>query len=128
MCDKEFLLEILCQIEKSINTILRRVSLINKPDDFIKGEEGLEKLDSVCMQLIAIGEALKQIDKVTEGKFLSQYSEVEWNKAKRMRDVIARHYFDVDEEIAFVVCKEELPKTLNVIRKMKNDISDIKEA
>jgi len=128
MCDKEFLLEILCQIEKSINTILRRVSLINKPDDFIKGEEGLEKLDSVCMQLIAIGEALKQIDKVTEGKFLSQYSEVEWNKAKRMRDVIAHHYFDVDEEIAFVVCKEELPKTLNVIRKMKNDISDIKEA
>ncbi len=122
MYDRELLLEILCQIEKSINTILRRVSIINGPNDFIENEEGLEKLDSVCMQLIAIGEALKQIDKVTKGKFLSQYPEVEWDKAKKMRDVIAHHYFDVDEEIVFVVCKEELPKMLNIIRKMKNDI------
>ncbi len=58
---------------------------------------------------------------------MSQYPEVEWDKAKKMRDVIAHHYFDVDEEIVFVVCKEELPKMLNVIKKMKNDISNIKE-
>ena len=69
MYDKELVLEILRQIENSINIILKRFSVINEPDDFVKDEKGLEKLDSICMQLIAIGEALKQIDKITEGSF-----------------------------------------------------------
>ena len=51
MYDKKLVLEILRQIENS--------SIINEPDDFVKDEKGLEKLDSICMQLIAIGEALK---------------------------------------------------------------------
>jgi len=73
MYDKELVLEILRQIENSINIILKRFSVINEPDDFVKDEEGLEKLDSICMQLIAIGEALKQIDKITEGKLLLRH-------------------------------------------------------
>ena len=89
MYDKELVLEILRQIENSINIILKRFSVINEPDDFVKDEKGLEKLDSICMQLIAIGEALKQIDKITEGKLLLKYPQVEWEKAKKMRDVIA---------------------------------------
>ena len=58
MYDKELVLEILKQIINSINIVLKRFSLIKNPDDFVKTEEGLEKLDSICMQLIAIGEGL----------------------------------------------------------------------
>ena len=83
MYDKKLVLEILRQIENSINIILKRFSVINEPDDFVKDEKGLEKLDSICMQLIAIGEALKQIDKITEGKLLLRYPQVEWGKAKK---------------------------------------------
>lgn len=106
MYDKKFVLEILRQIENS--------SIINEPDDFVKDEKGLEKLDSICMQLIAIGEALKQIDKITEGKLLLKYPQVEWEKAKKMRDVIAHHYFDIDEEVVFAICKKAF--TFNVRR------------
>jgi len=34
-------------------------------DDFLVSEPGLEKLDAICMQLIAIGESLKNLDKIT---------------------------------------------------------------
>ena len=49
MYDKELVLEILRQIANSINIVLKRFSIIRNPDDFVKSEEGLEKLDSyVC--------------------------------------------------------------------------------
>ncbi len=54
MYDKELVLEILRQIENSISVILKRFSVIKEPDDFVRTEEGLEKLDSICMQLIAL--------------------------------------------------------------------------
>ncbi len=122
MYDKELLLEILRQIENSINIILKRFSKISEPDDFVKSEEGLEKLDSICMQLIAIGESLKQIDKITEGNFLVKYPQVEWDKAKKMRDIIAHHYFDIDEEIVFNICQNHLPLMLEVIERMIRDL------
>jgi uncharacterized protein with HEPN domain len=122
MYDKELVLEILRQIANSINIVLKRFSIIRNPDDFVKSEEGLEKLDSICMQLIAIGEGLKKIDKVTEGTLLTKYSQVEWNKAKRMRDIIAHHYFDIDEEIVFTVCQKHLPLMLKVVKRMIEEI------
>ena len=122
MYDKELVLEILRQIANSINIVLKRFSIIRNPDDFVKSEEGLEKLDSICMQLIAIGESLKQIDKITDGKFLVNYPQIEWDKAKKMRDIIAHHYFDIDEEIVFNVCQKHLPLMLDVIQKMISDL------
>ena len=44
MYDKELVLEILRQIANSINIVLKRFSIIRNPDDFVKSEEGLEKL------------------------------------------------------------------------------------
>ena len=122
MYDKKLVLEILKQIRNSIDIILKRFSKINEPEDFVKSEEGLEKLDSICMQLIAIGESLKQVDKITEGNLLVKYSQVEWDKAKKMRDVIGHYYFDIDEEIVFNVCQKHLPLMFKVVQKMINDL------
>jgi len=36
----------------------------------------MEKLDAICMQLIAIGESLKDIDKITGGSLLTAYPEI----------------------------------------------------
>jgi len=38
----------------------------------------MEKLDSICMQLIAIGEGFKNLDKVTDHSLLPRYPEVDW--------------------------------------------------
>ena len=51
-------LETLKQTAKAAERILYRFSKIPNLDYFLTNDEGLEKLDAFCMQLIAIGESL----------------------------------------------------------------------
>ena len=74
------------------------------------------------MQMINIGEALKQIDKLTDGKLLVNYPDVDWKKAMGMRDIITHHYFDIDAEIVFTVCSEHIPQMKKVIKKILDDL------
>ncbi|MDX9966839.1 MAG: antitoxin, partial [Sulfuricurvum sp.] len=70
MPEKALLIETLSQIHGATERILRRFEPIHSPDDFLADEAGHEKLDAICMQLIAIGESLKNIDKITDKKLL----------------------------------------------------------
>ena len=118
MYDKGLIIDILKNIDWALDQINRRYQVIESSDDFTKDDLGLEKLDSICMQLINIGEALKQIDKLTEAKLLTNYPEIDWKKAKGMRDIITHHYFDIDSETVFAVCSEHIPKMRRVIKKI----------
>lgn len=71
MSDPELVQEIISQIFEATSRIERRFSSIDLPEDFLASEEGIDKLDGICMMLIAIGESLKNLDKVTSGKLLS---------------------------------------------------------
>lgn len=101
MYDTELVLEILKQIKTSTGTIQKRFEPIKQSEDFYSSELGSEKLDAICMQLIAIGESLKNLDKITKDKLLTNYPQVDWRGAKGMRDIISHHYFDIDAEIVF---------------------------
>lgn len=68
MSDLELTRQILSQIVDSVNRILCRFEPVDGVDWFLDTEEGLEKLDAICMQLIAIGESLKNLDKVAGNK------------------------------------------------------------
>lgn len=121
--DKELVLEILNNAAWSIGIILKRSHEIKSFDDFLKDDDGLEKLDSICMQFINIGEALKELDKITSQKLLENYQEVDWKAVKGMRDVITHHYFDIDAEIVFETIQEKLPQLQNTIKKIISDIN-----
>ena len=82
MYDSELALEILTQIYNSTQTILKRFEPIKTVDDFTGSDAGMEKLDAICMQLIAIGEGLKNLDKVTDNLLLPRYPQVEWKRLK----------------------------------------------
>ena len=122
MYDKELVVSILKNILWSLEQIAKRFQSIQSSVDFLKEDSGIEKLDSICMQLINTGEALKEIDKLTEGSLLLNYPEIDWKKAKGMRDIITHHYFDIDAETVFVVCKERIPEMEKVIQKIVNDL------
>ena len=64
MYDAELVKDILKNILWAIDQIEKRSKNIKSSDDFLNDDIGLEKLDSICMQLINIGEALKNIDKI----------------------------------------------------------------
>jgi uncharacterized protein with HEPN domain len=121
--DSEIIESILDQILWAINQIEKRFSVIASSDNFLNSDKGLEKLDSICMQLINIGEALKQLDKITDKTLLKRYPEVEWKKVMGMRDVITHHYFDIDAETVFTVCDEHIPELKVTIQKIRNDVA-----
>lgn len=76
--DRELALEILTQIFNAIQTIKKRFTPINSAVEFTNSDEGMEKLDSIWLQLIAIGESLKNLDKITSKKVLPNYPEIDW--------------------------------------------------
>ena len=123
MYDKSLVLEILIQIENAIKITLKRFEVVDSVDYFTNTPEGMEKLDSICMQLIAIGESLKNIDKITNKELLSKYSQVDWKGAKGMRDIISHHYFDVDANDIYFVCDNNLQDLLLTIQLIQKDIN-----
>ena len=122
MYDKELAREILTQIYLATQTVLERFKPIGSADDFTSSDSGMEKLDAICMQLIAIGEGLKNLDKITGNVLLTQYPEIEWKKVKGMRDIISHHYFDLDAEAIFEVCKNHIPPLLDTLEKMIREL------
>jgi uncharacterized protein with HEPN domain len=122
MYDKSLVAEILEQILGAINVILTRFEIVDSVDFFVDTPEGMEKLDSICMQLIAVGESLKNIDKITNKELLKNYPEVDWKGAKGIRDIISHHYFDIDAEEIYYVCDIKLPVLKSTIEKILQDL------
>ena len=125
MFDKEIILESLHNISNALKIIQKRTASINSSDDFISSPGGTLCLDAVCMNLIALGEAVKGLDKITQGELLPKYPQIYWSGVMRMRDKIAHHYFEVDPEVVFVTIKENIPPMIPVIEQMTKDIEKI---
>ena len=123
MPDKELILEVLRQIEEATAKIIARFEAIQQVSDFTDSDAGVEKMDAICMMLIVIGESLKNLDKITEGKLLPQYPEVDWKKAKGMRDILTHHYVDINAEAIFYTCKEKIPPLQKVVQKISEDLN-----
>ncbi len=121
MFDMALTREILSQIYGATQTILRRFRQIKSPLDFIGSDEGMEKLDAICMQLIAIGESVKNLDKVTAGALLPHYPEIEWKRVMGLRDILSHHYFDIDAEIVYEVCAKHIPELAESVRRILDE-------
>lgn len=122
MYDKELAKEILQQIRHAIGLILERFGSIETINDFTDTPRGMEKLDSICMQLIVIGEGLKNFDKITDDSILRQYPQIEWKKAKGLRDIITHHYIDINAEAIYEICQNKIPALRNTIETILKDM------
>ena len=111
------------KIELAINRLQERTANIKSTDDFLLTPSGMEKLDAACMVLIAIGESIKNLDKVTNGRMLPTYPSIPWKRVMGMRDVIAHHYFDVDADVVYSVISKELSPLKTAIEYFKKQIA-----
>jgi uncharacterized protein with HEPN domain len=68
MYDQKLSHDILTQILEASGRIKRRFAVIQSSDDFLANDDGIDRLDAICMMLIAIGESLKYLDKIIGGK------------------------------------------------------------
>lgn len=120
MYDKTIVLDILQAVLSATERIIKKMETIRGPEEFFESEEKRDALDVLCMQLTAIGEGLKQIDKMTGGRLLPNYTQVDWKGLKGIRDIIVHQYFDVGAEAVFDACQNDIPslrKTLIIIIK-----------
>ena len=122
MFDKDFAYDLVCLINDNIETIQRRIEGIQSPDDFTSSEAGMILLDSICMKLVAIGESIKNLDKVTHKELLYLYPQINWKQAMGMRDIIVHHYFDVDAEEIYKTLQEDIPLLTTILKRIKESL------
>ncbi len=122
MPDKELVREILSQIDNALETIEFRFEPVDSIDYFLETPRGEEKLDGLCMLFIAIGESLKNIDKLTEKKLLNKYENIDWKAIKGMRDVLSHHYFDINAEAIYNVCTDDIDTLHETIKLMIEEL------
>ena len=120
MYDKSLLRDVLEDTIHATEKIEQRCAKVNSVDDFLDTEEGQILLDSICMLLIAVGEAVKQIDKITDKTLLKNYPQVEWKKVAGIRDILSHHYFDLNAETVFGLCE----KRIGVLKSTLQEIDD----
>ena len=122
MCKSQIIESLLKKIFQTVERILANSETITSPSFYLLNPSGMERLESTCMLLIAIGEGVKGVDKLTDKKLLSFYPEMDWKGVMGMRDIIAHHYFDLDAEIVYDVIKHDLPKLKDVLQQIIDDL------
>jgi uncharacterized protein with HEPN domain len=122
MYDPELLVEKLQTLLEALERIPRRFADIDSPADFTSSDEGIDRMDAICMILIAAGEEIKNIDSKTEGKLLSRYPDIKWRGVMGVRDVLAHGYFQVNGEQLFAICQKDIPVLIKTVKSMIEDI------
>lgn len=122
MCKSQIIESLLKKIFQTVERILANSETITSPSFYLLTPSGMERLESTCMLLIAIGEGVKGVDKLTDKKLLSFYPEMDWKGVMGMRDIIAHHYFDLDAEIVYDVIKHDLLKLKDVLQQIIDDL------
>ncbi len=122
MFDPSLLRERLEDVLEVLERISRRFVDVPSAEYFVQNEEGKDRLDAICMNLIAVGEAFKQIDRKTKGKLLARYPEVEWSGVMGVRDVIAHGYFEIDVEEIYGICQTDIPLLIETVNKMLKNL------
>ena len=114
--------ETLENIYLAISRLEERSVNIHCVDDYLKSPFGMEKLDAACMVLIALGESVKTLDKLTEKQLLPTYPSIDWKGVMGVRDIIAHHYFEVDPDAVFSIIKNDLAPLKQAIDYFKKQL------
>jgi uncharacterized protein with HEPN domain len=114
--------ETIKNIETAINKLQERSKNISSVNDYLMSPSGVEKLDAACMVLIALGESVKTLDKLTDKKLLPTYPSIDWKGVMGVRDVIAHHYFEVDPDAVFDIIHNDLEPLKQAIEYFKKQL------
>lgn len=105
----------LLQIKKAIEQLQDWNKDIQNVDDYYSTPEGMKNLAASCMLIEAIGEGVKQIEKLTQSRLLDERPEIPWQDVIGIRNHIAHGYFDIDGDIVLDVIKNNLDELLTAI-------------
>jgi uncharacterized protein with HEPN domain len=99
---------ILEQMQTAVAQLQEWNANVASAEDYYKSSSGMQKLAASCMLIEAIGESVKQIDKITHGELLKERPEISWIDVMGIRNHIAHGYFDIEGDIIFNTVKKDL--------------------
>lgn len=106
--DRNRVLAILEQIMTAISQLKEWNVEVTSADYYYMSPSGMQKLAANCMLIEAIGESIKQIDKITKGVLLPERPEIPWLDVMGIRNHIAHGYFDIDGDLIYSTIKNDL--------------------
>ncbi len=115
---------LLTPLREAFERIARKAEPLLADPSLLDQEEGQDRLDVICMQFLAAGEALKRLEKLEPGLLASQFPDIDWKGAMGFRDVIAHQYFDLDAEQVLLICQDALPGVLSAIRSLEQQAQE----
>jgi uncharacterized protein with HEPN domain len=97
------------QMLSLVDSLLQRMAPVQTEADLQDSEAGRLLLDAACMQYLALGEAVKQLDKLTGNTLQDQVPVQDWKGIMGFRDVLAHQYFNIDPRQVLWITQEALP-------------------
>ncbi len=108
--------------DKDARSLQAILDAISKIEQFIKPFSDVDNFftdiksfDAVMMNFVVIGEMVQRISEA----FKKAHLEIEWNRIKDFRNIVAHDYFGIDAEEIWQIIIDDLPK-------LKAQIEDIK--
>ena len=106
----------LLAVQDSINKILDYVKGISSAKEYFRSQI---VFDATLMNFISIGEMAGRISPELKAK----YAEVDWQKMKDFRNLVAHDYLGVDAEEVWQIIKNDLPPLENSIKKILSSMT-----
>jgi uncharacterized protein with HEPN domain len=106
--EKRLASSVIAQMISLIESLLQRMEPIQSDAELSETEAGSLLLDAVCMQYLALGEAVKQLDKLTGFTLQEQVPDQDWKGIMGFRDVLAHQYFNIDPRQVLWITREAL--------------------
>ena len=113
--ERELVTDILEQIKTAIGQLQEWNAGVTSEDDYYMSSGGMQKLAASCMLIEAIGEGVKQIDKITKGELLPERPEIPWSDVIGIRNHIAHGYFHINGTLVLSTIKNDLDSLQDAI-------------
>jgi uncharacterized protein with HEPN domain len=117
--DQQLAIKVISQMIVLIETLIQRMEPVQSAADLSATDSGRLLLDAVCMQYLALGEAVKQLDKLTGFTLQEQVPQQDWKGIMGFRDVLAHQYFNIDPRQVLWITQEALPSLLQSLKQIK---------
>jgi len=117
--NKLTILELVDFVLESIKLNKKRFLNITTSDDFLSNDDNMTKMEAILMRLQASGEAIKNLQKRNNTLLLQVAPEKYWNEIIRFRNLLSHHYTDIQADIVFEICNEEINELKEKMQKLK---------
>ncbi|MCL2005317.1 MAG: DUF86 domain-containing protein [Planctomycetaceae bacterium] len=121
---REIVIDILQQVVEHIEAARTSFKTVPNVAFFHATHAGKEKLASICMFLMVVGEQIKKIDKLTNGILFSKYPNIDWRRIMTFRNIVAHDYVHIDSEIVFNICSNETETLLNAVNQIIDELKE----